>query len=55
MYYIIFGTNLCFYAIGYDVKDEDNLKKTYEDKFLAAYQDDDGFYQIDVEGISMEH
>lgn len=40
--------------IGYDVKNEDDLKKAYEDKFPAAYQDDNGFYHIDVENIKME-
>lgn len=43
------------YSIGYDVKNEDDLKKAYEDNFLAAYQDDNGFFQIDIEGISMEY
>lgn len=43
------------YALGYDVKDDDDLKKAYEDNFPAAYQDDNGFFQIDIEGISMEY
>lgn len=42
------------YSIGYDIKNEEDLKKAYEDKFPAAYIDDEGFYQIDIENIKTE-
>lgn len=43
------------YALGYDIDDEEDLKKAYEDGFPAAYQDDNGFFQIDIEGLEMEN
>ena len=41
------------YSLGYDLDDPDDLEQAYEDKFPAAYLDDEGNYQIDEENIMM--
>jgi len=41
------------YALGYDVTDEEDCEKAYNDGFEAAYIDDMGEYQIDTEACEM--
>lgn len=41
------------YAYGYDINNPEDMEKAYNDCFPAAYRDDDGNCQIDVDGIEM--
>lgn len=41
------------WSIGYDINDEDDLEKAYNDGFPAAYKDDNGEYAIDFDGLEM--
>lgn len=42
------------YAIGYDINDATDLQKAYDDGFAAAYVDDEGNAQIDIDALEME-
>ena len=42
------------YVYGYDVDDQKDMEKAYNDGFIAAYLDDNGDYQIDMDGFEME-
>lgn len=41
------------YCAGYDITSKYDREKAYEDGFPAAYIDDLGQYQIDIEGLEM--
>ena len=43
------------YAHGYDIYNPADLAKAYNDGFEAAYIDDSGNPDIDVDGIRMEY
>lgn len=40
-------------AFGYDVGDPEDRKRAYEDDFIAAYLDDNGYCQIDTENMDI--
>lgn len=39
---------------GYDVNDQDDMKRAYDDGVPGAYYDD-GYYHIDTDGMTMEY
>lgn len=41
------------YCHGYDVNDQEDMKKAYNDGVPGAYYDDCGYYHIDTDGMTM--
>ena len=53
---IICGTisiEQAMYALGYDVKDDEDCKRGYDDGIECFYLDDDGHYCFDSETVEM--
>lgn len=42
------------YVNGYDINDQEDLKKAYYDKKPWAYINDDGLYDWDFENLTLE-
>lgn len=42
------------YCLGYDVSNQDDCRKAYENDFPGAYLGDCGFYYIDTENMALE-
>lgn len=43
------------YCHGYDVNDQVDMEKAYNDGVPGSYLDDSGYYHIDTDGMTMEY